>query len=98
MSWSRFLVIILMHGLALVASAPAEADSPAPPPEHAALYAELSQNLTSFEDQLDASWNGEMGDSRFSATLSAANGNKAVALLSPNSWNGSLAMLDAYEA
>ena len=70
---------------------------PAPPPEYQALYDELSQNLTDFETQLDAEWDGSVGPNRFAQTLAAANGNKTVALLSPNSWAGSLAMLDAFE-
>lgn len=98
-SISLAAVVLGVFALAVVAPSDSGADpSPAPPPEYQALYDELSQKLTSFEAGVDAQWDGMIGDGRFAATLSAANGNKSVALLSAQSWGGSLAMLDAYEA
>jgi hypothetical protein len=96
----RIAVAGLIAATAALTIAPAGsgADSPAPPAEYQALYSELSQKLTSFEAGVDAGWDGIVGDGQFAATLSAANGNKSVALLSAQSWTGSLAMLDAYEA
>ena len=68
------------------------------PPEHQATFDELSARLTSFEAQLDAQWDGVVGPRQFAGPLSAANGNKSVAVLEPAGWIGSLAMLDAYQA
>jgi hypothetical protein len=76
----------------------ANADPPAPPPEHSALYAELSANLADFEAQLDAAWDGSVGSGRFAAGFSAANGNKSIGLLSATNWTRIIEMLDAFQA
>jgi hypothetical protein len=69
-----------------------------PPAEYQATFDELSQTLTTFESQLDASWDGSVGDGRFAGALSVANGNKSAGLLSPSTWTNVLSMLDAYQA
>jgi hypothetical protein len=97
----RYAILAALTLSIAIAGVPARqssADPPAPPSEYEDLYDELSQNLTEFENQLDVEWDEVVGPNRFAQTLAAANGNKAIALLSPQSWNGSLAMLDAYEA
>ncbi len=92
------LAVAALIALALIMlPADSRADPPAPPAEYQPLYDELSQKLTSFEADVDAEWDGTVGDGRFSAALSSANGQKSIALLSQQSWLGSLAMLDAYE-
>lgn len=91
----------VMLALLLARDAPVDADytPPAsPPPEYQALYDELSQNLTTFEAQLDTQWDGSVGSGRFAGALVAANGNKTVALLGPSAWTRIIEMLDAFES
>ena len=90
--------MLLLSALVAVGGTPAHADSPAPPPEYAALYSELSQKLNEFETQLDAEWDGGSGTGRFAATLSSANGNKSAGLLHPYNWARMIEQLDAYES
>lgn len=68
-----------------------------PPPEFQQHFDELSQSLTTFEAQIDAQWDGSIGDGQFAGSLTAANGNKTVGLLAPTRWPLILDMLDAYE-
>jgi hypothetical protein len=69
-----------------------------PPPEFQQQYDELSQKLTSFESQVDSSWDGSLGSGRFAGSLLAANGNKSAGLLAQGQWTLITEMLDAYEA
>jgi hypothetical protein len=69
-----------------------------PPPEFQAQYNELSQELTTFEAQLDADWDGSVGPGQFAGALAAANGNKTLGLLGGAQWTHITQMLDAYEA
>jgi hypothetical protein len=70
----------------------------APPPEYQALYDELSLELTDFQAQLDAQWDGSIGSGRMAGALAAANGNKSIGLLGPGPWAGITAMLDRFQA
>jgi hypothetical protein len=77
------------------ADSPARADGP--PAEYAALYAETEARLDAFEAQVDADWDGSVGDRRFAAGLLTANGNKGAGLLLPQTWDDSMLMLDRLE-
>jgi len=92
------LPLVLLLALLAIGGPSAHADPPAPPPEQAALYAELSQGLNAFEAQIDADWGGSVGSGRFAPGLSAANGNKSAGLLLPSNWTRMIEMLDAFEA
>jgi hypothetical protein len=69
-----------------------------PPAEYQALYDELSQNLTTFDAQIDAEWDGSVGDGQFAASLSVANGQRTVSLLTAATWTSVMQQLDAYES
>jgi hypothetical protein len=97
MSPGRFLILLLVPLLTVVASPQAHADPPEPPPEFQSLYTELSQNLGAFDAQIDAEWNGGVGSGRLSAGLATANGNKTVGLLNATNWTRTMEMLDAFE-
>lgn len=92
------IALLALAGFFAAGPAPANANPPAPPPEYATLYSELSASLTAFEGQIDAQWDGSVGQGRVAAGLAAANGNKSAGLLSATNWTRIIEMLDAFQA
>lgn len=68
-----------------------------PPPEFAALYSELSAELTRFERSVDTRWDGSRYPTAFVGTLGPANGNNGASLLSPAALQRTRSLLDAFQ-
>ena len=67
---TRFAALLL----ALIAAATGLLAADPPPLAFADLYANLEQTVLDFEANVDASWNGVKGDTKFTASVGGANG------------------------
>ena len=69
---------------------------PVPPP-YRALYGELEGTLNAFSQRLDSLGSRQASEPAWGGTLSTFNGNRGAAILSAETWEQTLEMLDAFQ-